>query len=70
MGKCGGLEFQGLNKEIRTAYHHVLHSNNCFYGESYAEGYECLRTRPNFFDQGAVVTIEKSRVNENDESCT
>lgn len=69
--KCDELEFQGLNKEIRTVYYHVMHSNNCFYGESDAEGSEyqvSLRTRPSYFDQAAAVTPEKSQCN--DESCT
>lgn len=71
--KCDGLEFQGLNKETRTVYYHVMHSNNCFYGDSIAEGSEyqiSLRTRPSYFDQVAVVATEKSRGNANVESCT
>lgn len=65
MGKCDRLEIQGLDKEIRTNYHHELNLNNCFSGKPAVEGYEyqiSLRTRLSYFKQVTVVTTEKSRV--------
>lgn len=69
IGKSDGLEVQGLDKEIRTDYHHELHSNCYFFsGKSAAEGYgDQISLRTSYFEQVTVVTTEKN--GDNDESC-
>jgi len=60
-----------LDKEIRTDYHHELHSDSCFSGKSVAEGCEdqiSLRTRPSYSEQVTVVTTKKSGVSETGEN--